>query len=733
MSFGFPWEPYGVQVDLATAIRDLLEAHPQKCAGIFESPTGTGKSVTVLCSTLSWLDGQRRGDAAGSEPDWVQEHRRRRSRPELELEPEAGAGADADADADAEPELERRAPKRPSLDADADAKHLLLSSESEPEDDAAARTRVFYCSRTHTQLSQVSREFAKTAWAKVFRSVVVASRKQLCINPRVNGAALQTLNDRCLEMGAEREASARCPFLPRDCSFGRFAHELTQSVCDIEDAVSLGSELSVCPYYGSRAALRQADLVFLPYSALLQPQARRSLGVGLRNSVVVLDEGHNVAPSINDLQSSAVAVSQLLYVGNCIQKYADRFRARLGGPKMLLLLQTAAFLRGVVGYCRALKAPASVDTAELLSGPRLDNLNPWRLLHFVEAGAFSRKLSACFEADEEGRERGVSHFRSFCSFLRSMCLASGTGRVLVERAGGGDTLLRFVSLDAGAAVSDLFGAGAIRTLLVVGGTLTPRDEILDQLLGCVARDRLVEFSCGHVVPDHHKRLLVASELGGAPFRFTQRTRADVQAALGAWIARLLGHVPGGTVVFFPSYASLAELLEAWRGDGTWGAMLRAAPVVAEQQAPQESAFEAYSRHLQRGRCAALFAVVGGRLSEGINFSDRLARCVVVVGVPLANAESQEVQLRMQRSPSPAQYLERAAMRAVNQSIGRALRHARDYAVVILADQRYSPGGPLFGMLPTWMRASYAPAGQGQPVFAAVDDFFRQHEPQPGGP
>jgi chromosome transmission fidelity protein 1 len=83
--------------------------------------------------------------------------------------------------------------------------------------------------------------------------------------------------------------------------------------------------------------------------------------------------------------------------------------------------------------------------------------------------------------------------------------------------------------------------------------------------------------------------------------------------------------------------------------------------------------------------AVLFAVIGAKLSEGLNFSDDLARAVVVIGLPFPNKNSPELQERMRyanrvesrsgvnrsvggKDPATEMY-ENMCMNAVNQSIG----------------------------------------------------------------
>lgn len=96
-------------------------------------------------------------------------------------------------------------------------------------------------------------------------------------------------------------------------------------------------------------------------------------------------------------------------------------------------------------------------------------------------------------------------------------------------------------------------------------------------------------------------------------------------------------------------------------------------------------------HLQvstitKHRGALLFAVIGAKLSEGLNFSDDLARAVIIVGLPFANLGSPELRERMkyinrleEQSSIPRKHGQRDAaselyenmcMNAVNQSIGK---------------------------------------------------------------
>jgi Rad3-related DNA helicase len=52
----FPFKPYGCQIEYMTRVmRSLNEGEN----ALLESPTGTGKTLSLLCATLAWVKHQR--------------------------------------------------------------------------------------------------------------------------------------------------------------------------------------------------------------------------------------------------------------------------------------------------------------------------------------------------------------------------------------------------------------------------------------------------------------------------------------------------------------------------------------------------------------------------------------------------------------------------------------------------------------------------------------------------
>jgi chromosome transmission fidelity protein 1 len=76
--------------------------------------------------------------------------------------------------------------------------------------------------------------------------------------------------------------------------------------------------------------------------------------------------------------------------------------------------------------------------------------------------------------------------------------------------------------------------------------------------------------------------------------------------------------------------------------------------------------------------------MGGKLSEGINFSDDTCRLLLIAGVPFPT-KTLEFDERCKKNK---EYGSLSVMKTVNQAIGRAIRHKNDYAAVVLLDSRY---------------------------------------------
>lgn len=192
-------------------------------------------------------------------------------------------------------------------------------------------------------------------------------------------------------------------------------------------------------------------------------------------------------------------------------------------------------------------------------------------------------------------------------------------------------------------------------MILCGGTMKPFEDYINQLFRPlnIPEDRIVTFSCDHVI---EKENLIAIGCGHGPtkgelsFTFSNRSLPQTISETGQAILQYCQVIPKGVVVFFPSYEYEETVLKQWQQTGILQMIEKCKRIFKE---PKKSTLTAsilnsYTKFIKSNKenGAILFSVIGGKMSEGINFSDDLGRGVIVLGLPYANKNSFELKEKM---------------------------------------------------------------------------------------
>ncbi|XP_045650567.1 regulator of telomere elongation helicase 1 isoform X4 [Ursus americanus] len=219
-------------------------------------------------------------------------------------------------------------------------------------------------------------------------------------------------------------------------------------------------------------------------------------------------------------------------------------------------------------------------------------------------------------------------------------------------------------------------------------------------------------------------------------RFSDACLSSLGKALGN-IARV---VPHGLLVFFPSYPVMEKSLEFWRAHDFARKLEALKPMFVEPRSKggfSEVVGAYYTRVASTGSSGAVFlAVCRGKASEGLDFADMNGRGVIVTGLPYPPRMDPRVVLKMQfldelkghggpggQVLSGHEWYRQQASRAVNQAIGRVIRHRHDYGAIFLCDHRFAHADAR-AQLPSWVRPHVKVYDSFGHVIRDVAQFFR---------
>uniref|UniRef100_A0A674BQM0 ATP-dependent DNA helicase DDX11 n=1 Tax=Salmo trutta TaxID=8032 RepID=A0A674BQM0_SALTR len=846
--FPFPYKPYPIQEQFMQALYGALE-HGK--VGIFESPTGTGKSLSLICGALSWLrdhEEKRRQEAdrllqgdggtslsissslstttsstppsSSAEPDWITDFVQKKAERDfvskLKVVEYKCSCEDDEAvkllqlSKDPQEEEELNNPEEELIvaeyESDDESKTKNKFCGGDDEDDLVEEhvTKIYYCSRTHSQLAQFIHEVQKSPFSPDISLVPLGSRQNMCVNEEVRRlGSVQRINDRCMEMqknkhveGGKRKrgvSKAVCPYVGAQ-GLQTLRDAVLGAVRDIEQLLSLARETRSCPYYATRLAIPPAQLVVLPYQTVLHEGTRRASGVQLKGQVLIIDEAHNLSDVLSCIHSSELTGAQVhthTHTHNNCSLSMSRLKAKnLMYIKQILFVVEGLVrvLGGKVGQNPHMTFPSlCLPATELLTinnflfKAQIDNINLFKvtttttrsqpqptLCGFIEKYAgtgvtckdcLTETLSlfpslspvespSGQQGAAEDRELAASPMMQVEGFFMALTNTNTDGRVVLQTQGSvAVSSMKFLLLNPAVHFSQVLKD--CRAVIFAGGTMQPVSDFKQELLfsAGVEAERIIEFSCGHVIPPENiLPIVLCSGPSGQELEFTFQNRDTprMMEETGRVLSNLCNVVPGGVVCFFPSYDYSRRILEHWEASGVLARLSSKKKIFQEpKKANQvEKVLNEFSRTIQR--CAVdggtlsgalLFSVVGGKMSEGINFSDDLGRCIVMVGMPYPNIKSPELKEKMAyldknlphsggRSPGQA-LIENLCMKAVNQSIGRAIRHREDYACIVLCDRRYSRPATL-AKLPDWIRAHTHTHTSFGPAFAGLRRVIHTH-------
>ncbi|XP_047626579.1 regulator of telomere elongation helicase 1 isoform X3 [Phacochoerus africanus] len=787
----FPFQPYRCQEEYMSKVLECLQ---KKVNGVLESPTGTGKTLCLLCTTLAWREHLRDAVSARRIAERVQG--------ELFLDRPLSSWGSVASEGDV-----------PACHADV--------------------PKIIYASRTHSQLTQVISELRNTSYRP--RVCVLGSREQLCIHPEVKK---QESNHMQVHLCRKKVASRSCHFY-NNVEEKSLEQELATPILDIEDLVRSGNKHRLCPYYLARNLKQQADIIFMPYNYLLDAKSRRAHGIDLKGAVVIFDEAHNVekmceeAASFDltphDVASGLDVISQVLEeqtkaaqqaelqlgVGEgsssaglnleledlaklkmillrlegaidavelpggdsgvtkpgsyifelfaeaqitcqtkgCILDSLDQLIQHLAG-RTGLFTNTAGLqkLADIIQTCTLRSSPellACLPRAAYLTRPRRPR-TPARPSRTFEAcgplrGPGRRLCQSVFSADPAeggpgsatgpGSQYYKVHIHPDAGPQRAAQRSDAWSTTAARKQG---KVLSYWCFSPGHSMRELVRQG-VRTLILTSGTLAP--------VSSFALEMQIPFPVflenPHVIDKHQIWVgIIPRGPDGAQLSsaFDKRFSDECLSSLGKALGNIARVVPHGLLVFFPSYPVMEKSLEFWRARDFTRKLEALKPLFVEPRSKggfSEVMAAYYARVAAPGSSGAAFlAVCRGKASEGLDFADANGRGVMVTGLPYPPRLDPRVVLKMQfldemrgQGGAAGQFLSghdwyrQQASRAVNQAIGRVIRHRHDYGAVFLCDHRFAYPDAR-AQLPSWVRPHVKVYDSFGHVVRDVAQFFR---------
>ncbi len=547
--------------------------------------------------------------------------------------------------------------------------------------------KVAYLTRTNSQQRQVLLELRRINSKRPVFGMGVQGRQSTCPlfsrDPDLKQGNAEELSRLCGERKrrslAGKEGGCRFYDAVLETNFDEVLAHCQKELPTVEEFAQYCDAKGLCPYELGKELLPHATVVTAPYAYFFAPFVRDAfvgrMNVSLAELILIVDEAHNLPDYARESRTIQLSRAALDLVLRELDEYGD--------PEVV----EGASIRDVVERLAALLEEA---VKEYVIDD--DGLIP---PDFLQAGlmeAFtitSRQLVIACKAmmthGEIVRESKKDQGRLPRSYIFSLGAFINFWLKMEEEyyvklvVGGENPRFEGFCLDPSIACSFLEeSAGSLH----MSGTLAPLYEYRDSV-GLPEGTMLRTFPSPF--PTENRRIFYSEEV---TTKYEEMAQDDsIVPRMEEMVVACCNTLDRNTVVFFPSYA----LMDRFVSDGVL-ARIRKKVHVEERGMPQAelmSTVQSFKKATLLGQ--VLFAVMGGRISEGIDFPDRELQVALLAGIPFPKPTAKQRALlhyyEMKFGKGWEYTVKVPASRKMLQSIGRLIRTEKDVGAAVILDRR----------------------------------------------
>ena len=448
---------------------------------------------------------------------------------------------------------------------------------------------------------------------------------------------------------------------------------------------------NVCPYDMMLNAAKGADVVICNYHHLFNDDIREqlyvNLGVEEDQVILLLDEAHNLGDVIQSIESIRIRESDI--EAAAVELVSLRNRIRGTEAIRHVLPRIAQFIDGLR------RSPEIEDWFD----PVIFNNILLKESLYQKSDDFMEDI---IMVKEEVRQMSIesgdfkeSAIEKLSEFLIRLYRSVANPAYLTVYTKDDETVtLEVRNIDPAGRLQEL--ASLHSSVVLISGTLSP----VDAYKRFYFEDLPVQtLSLANAFPKENRLVIGLSDITTAYSR--RQSESNVKNIEDAILA--FSRLPGNVAVYFPSYQLLLQYFDRC------GHRIRGKVVFQEPRESSE-ANEMLKEFLAlplKHKSGVLFAVCGGKWSEGLDYRGDQLTAALVIGLPLApfTPVRRMVNSYFKRKFGANGEFIAYTLPAINkamQALGRVLRTETDRGVLILGEERFMSAEVLPGVS-YWMQ------------------------------